>query len=518
MPVSPRKARVTFCISLIILLANCGGDSTGPVSEPGVRAVAGAGITDTVDAEPLQALVVEVRDQNGALASGVVVRFEPTEASENPPYYSEPTVRVCSLSALDCNDYFGGLLAIDTTDARGRAKATVRMGHVAGQGVVRLVVPEFGLADSATFTITPGAAAAVRAVSADTTLYIGGTATLSGHVVDRYENARTETTTLSAGPGSAITLNAATGAVTAREMGTQWVFMRYNALVDSARVGVVPSGRIVVWAAYEQAIRLVNLNGSDERTLITSVASDFGAFPQFDPTRQRITLHAGTVFYGGAANNLIVMDTTGASRRDIGPAIGFSNIMATRYLADGTVLVVGIRSSDSSHPDFSLWRVATDNTITFVVALPGLGYTYGGADVSHDGTRVAYLSSSSFPSELRLLDVASGSTTLLGTNGSSPRWSAQDDRLVYLGTSSGYPQSGGVPTVINANGSGRRVLGTAEFSPGISWSPDGTYVIGRSSDYQGGLRVLRVSDGASVSLRFPTATGCCNDYFQPDWR
>ncbi len=42
------------------------------------------------------------------------------------------------------------------------------MGLIAGPGVVRLTVPELGLADSATYTITPGAPAAVHAVDADT--------------------------------------------------------------------------------------------------------------------------------------------------------------------------------------------------------------------------------------------------------------------------------------------------------------------------------------------------------------
>jgi hypothetical protein len=511
-PVSPRKARVACSISLILLLANCGDNPTGLAGKPGIRAVAGAGITDTVDAAPLQALVVEVRDQNGALASGVVVRFEPKLADETQPYYSEPTVRVCPLSAQNCAAFYG--LVTDTTDARGRAKVTVQMGRVIGPGVVRLTVPEFGLADSATYTITAGAPAAVRVVGGDTTLDIGGTATLSGSVVDRYENPRTETTTLSAGPGSAIALNAATGTVTAREMGTQWVLVRYNALVDSASVRVVPPGRLLVWSSSEQAVRLVNINGSAERTIVTSVASDYGAFPQFDATRQRITLHAGSQSYGGPSNALIVIDTTGASRRDI---IGFSSIMVTRYLADGTIMVVGLSSTDNSHPGYSLWRVATDNTITFVAALPGFGGTYGGADVSHDGTRVAYLATSSSPSELRLLDVASGSTTVLDFNANSPRWSAQDDRIVYLSTPGGYYNSDGVATVINTNGSGRKVLNNFIFSPGMSWSPDGVYVVGRATDYSG-FRVVRVSDGAAVSLQFPTTSGCCHDYYQPDWR
>ena len=513
MPASPRNAHVACAISLIMLLANCGEGPTEP-KQPGVRVVAGAGVADTIDAQLSQALVVEVRGQNGALASGVAVRFEPDAILEPFGTYYDPLVRVCVYSELDCAGL--GLVATRTTDAHGRAQVTLKMGRFAGRAVVRVVVPELGLADSATFTITPGAPAIVRAVGADPELDIGGTATLSGRVMDRYGNARPEKTTLSAGPGSAITLNPSTGTVTGREMGIQWVLMRYNALVDSGRVRVVPPGRLLVWAGSEGSVRLVNINGSAERTIVTNVALNDDAFPQFDPTRQRITLHVASETYG-IPNTLIVIDTTGASRRDIGPAIGFSTILATRYLTGGTVLVVAARDSDSSHPGFSLWRVATDNTITFVVALPGLVRTHGGADVSHDGTRVAYISSSSSPNELRLLDVASGATTLLDTNANSPRWSAQDDRIVYLSTpTNSYNDGNGAATVINTNGSGRKVLDHAVFSPGMSWSPDGVYVVGR--DYYSGLRLVRVSDGVAVDLKFPAGSVCCHDYFQPDWR
>jgi len=46
-----------------------------------------------------------------------------------------------------------------------------------------------------------------------------------------------------------------------------------------------------------------------------------------------------------------------------------------------------------------------------------------------------------------------------------------------------------------------------------------TYIIGRDSDNFSGLRVVRLSDGANTTIRFsPAATGCCRDYWQPDWR
>jgi hypothetical protein len=511
---TPRHSRVPICVCLALAVASCGGDRpTEPVSrEASVRAVVGAGVTDTVDTQLLQALIVEVHGAGGALVSGVLVRFEPQVPATSLNY--TPSAYVCGLAVAVCGGPFnGGSFYADTTNAQGRVGAVVRLGQVAGRAVVRLVVPELGLQDSATFTVTPGRATGV-AVPHDMALDIGATATVLGHVVDRYNNIRPEPTTLAAGPGTAITLNAATGVVTGRDMGTQWVFTRYNSFADSTRVSVVPAGRVLVWSSLERVVRIVNLNGSDERTIVSSVSSSMGAFPRFDPTRQHVTLHAGDASFGEPTGNVIVVDTTGSPRRDISAPNGFDMVIATRQLADGNVLVVAQRSADASHPGFSLWRVATDNTITFVVAMPAMGSIYGGADISHNGAKVAFVGA-----DLRVLDVSTGATTLVDAgSAATPRWSAQDDRVAYLVPTGGSAAFGGAVTIINANGSGRRAIGSFEFSPGISWSPDGTYIIGRASDNFSGLRVLRVSDGSSITLRFSAPDGCCRDYWQPDWR
>jgi hypothetical protein len=480
--------------------------------------VLGAGVTDTIDAQPLQALIIQVRGQGGVTGSGVIVRVEAQPPDDTTRRY-EAAVYVCAITAPTCGSFtgYGSQLVIDTTDAQGRVKVTVRLGSVAGRAVVHLIVPELGLGDSATYTVTPGNPSGVIAQAIDTALDIGATATLRGRVVDRYTNTRPEATTLTAGPGTAISVDAATGIVTARDMGTQQLFTRYNALTATTSVRVVPAGRLVVWSSNEQAVRLVNVNGSDERTLVTGVSSDLGAFPSFDPTRRRVTFHAGTNYYGGPPNDIIMIDTTASPRRDVGPAIGFSLIMATRELNDGTVLVVAQRAADASHPDYSLWLLAPDNTITFVVALPELYTTYGGADISHSGTRVAYIAYPASGPELRVLDVSNGSTVLLEAGALAPRWSAQDDRVAYLVPISGSYDYGGAVTIRNADGTGRRTIGTAAFSPGLGWSPDGTYIVGRSSQ-SATLRLLRVSDGADVLLSFDSPSGCCHDYWQPDWR
>lgn len=526
---------------LALLLAACGGDTpTGPghngsaQNQPGVHAVLGAGVTDTIDAKPSQALVVEVRGPGGQLASGAVVRFEAQPPSDTTRR-NEIAVSMCPLIQPTCGQATGlfgisstaGLQSIsDTTDAHGRATVTVQLGHVAGRAVVRLTVPEFGLEDSATYTVLPGAAARVYALAADTALTIGASANLQGHVVDRYNNNRTETLTYTVSSGNALTLDAATGAVTGRDMGTQWLFIHFLQLpVDSTMVRVLPTGRLLVWSSYERAVRLVNLDGSATRTVVTGVVSDLGAFPRFGGTRQSITVHNGSESYGGPPNSLIVVDTTGSPRRDVGADAGFGTIIATRQLADGTLLVVGSTASGAPCSGFALFRVAANNSLTCVVVLPGLAGTYGGADISHDGTRVAYVgtdasipNSSSF--ELRVIDLTTGATTVLEPAASTPRWSSNDHRVAYLVPSPGvYNGLDGTPVIINADGTGRRALGNLVFSPGLAWSPDGTYLVGRSSaPPEVALRVIRISDGADVPMGFRTATGGTADYYQPDWR
>ena len=505
---TPRFIHIASSIGLVLLLNACGNDVNGPPLGASLRIVGGAGVTDTIDAQ-LQPLVVEVRGRGGKLAAGAVVRFESPIISDPPRPFNNPGVNVCPVSP--CSLLAFGFVN-DSTDANGRASAAVRMGSRVGKWAVTITVAELGLTESVNYTITAGAPATVHAPVADTALDIGTAATVRGRVVDRYENARTESTTLTAGPGGAVTINAATSTVTAQDMGTQWVFTRYNSLFDSTRVRVLPSGRLVVWSAGEQVVRLVDINGQNERMILSNVWSELGSSPRFDPTRRQVILHTSASPATDDPDNIIIIDTTGTPRRDVGPAFGFDGIMATRQIADGTLFLVARRSADLSHPDWSLWRIAPDNTITFVAYLPDVAPNRGGADISHTGTRVVFAANTAtFPAELYVMDVASGSTTLID-NGFSPRWSAQDDRIVYLTAI----DASGTAMVANADGTGRRSLGSPTFTEGFAWSPDGTYVVGHSGE-GGALHIVRVGDGANVKVFFRAGTGF-HDYSQPDWR
>jgi hypothetical protein len=521
-------ARVAAFISLLVSVADCDGPTDPATRIAGVRAVLGAGITDTVDAQPVQALVVEVRGSGGRLApAGTLVQFQVLPALAPSPVSSPyPAIYVCELTASVCTaDNFYGYpnsqFLTQTTDSAGRVKVGVRMGPAAGPAVVTLTVPELGLLDSAMYTIVAGAAAAVRPSVGDVAIGFGGTVKLTGIVVDRHMNVRPEKPTFTAGPGSAISFDSATATATARDMGTQWVFSRFAALVDSTRIRVMPSGRLVVWDSGEGAVRLVNLDGTGEWVVASHINSDLGAFPSFDASRQRVTFHDAVADWGGAPNVVIIADSTGASRRTIGPEIGFSYVVGTREMSDGTVLVAGQSSTDTSHAGYSLWRVATDNTISFVVSLPGLGNAYGGVDISHSGTKVAYIASGAFASELHVIDVSDGSSVTLENDARSPRWSAHDDLLARIVPSPGNgfdPTLNGPVVISNPDGTGRRALGSGSFSVGIGWSPDGAYIVGRASEGHA-MRLLRVNDLTTMVLQFPYAFGSAtHDYWQPDWR
>jgi hypothetical protein len=80
-----------------------------------------------------------------------------------------------------------------------------------------------------------------------------------------------------------------------------------------------------------------------------------------------------------------------------------------------------------------------------------------------------------------------------------------------------FPATAGELFVIRTDGSlPSNYSGTRRFNPGLTFSPDGTYVMGRP--VEGGWQVYSVSDGESAAAPLRSATGESRLLLQPDWR
>ncbi|HEY0776813.1 MAG TPA: hypothetical protein VGD56_02485 [Gemmatirosa sp.] len=535
----PRPHQLLLSLAAGLGLAACGSHdaTTAPVpAVQGIKAVAGGSVTDTVLSTPLQALVVEVRGPGGSLAKGSVVRFS-VQSPKDSTRRAESTMYVCPLTATTCGPTTAyppnssANVSTDTVDANGHAKTLVRLGTVAGPTYVIVTVPEFGMTDSVPFTVTPGAARNVTFATHDVPLLVGGKATLRAAVTDTYLNPRTDPVsfTLGSTPGVA-TLDAATGTLTAVDLGTVYAYARAGSAADPAVVRVVPKGRLLVWDAQNRAIRLINTDGTGQRALEGSVSSDFGAFPHFSPSAAVVAFHAGSTDYGGPPGRLVIMDSSGANRREVGLPAGVTYVAYARPLATGAVLFIGHKPS-TGYPSYSnpasVFSVATDGTVTELAALPNPANTYGGASISPDGTRVAYESvdPNSFyqGTGVQVFTIATGQTTLVDASGTSPSWSPTSDRVAFLSGTATSGGTGGALTIVNADGSGRTSFSSAgSFSPGIAWSPDGAYLLARDANFiSSGLIAVRARDGVSVTLRLPAfganPYSAFGDYYQPDW-
>ncbi|MEO7999039.1 MAG: hypothetical protein ABI852_16420 [Gemmatimonadaceae bacterium] len=504
-----------MAIGILAALAACSEKTPGEPGEvagtPGLRVISGGGQSDTIDAVFAQPLVVEVRDDNGFLAKNVVVRLEVQQTPD--PVRIGNSLLLCGSTAPTACSGFAYPAVATTTDSTGRVQMKVAGSNISGRAVVLVYAPTIGKPDSAVFQVRPGNLARIRASAVDTALTIGTPATLRGALTDRYGNLRTELPTLSAGTGTAFTVDATTGVLTPRELGAQYLFVRQGTLVDSTRVRVLPAGRIVVWAG-DGSIRLTNLDGTRVRVLAQNMNSSISVFPNFDATRQRVTWQSGFNSLPFPVNTITIVDTIGTPRRDIDPnTSGFTQILSTRQMADGTLLVFGVRNGQTG-----LYGVSTTDVITLIRLVPATLLATGVADISHDGTRVALVGfdRNTQTIAMHVMVAATGNVTALDSAAGSPRWSAQDDRIAYL---SGPVNGAGLRTtvaIIDANGQNKRTIATRVFDQGIAWSPDGIYLLARYTDSESGgtLNVYRISDGAMLPLVLPNVPSPR----QPDWR
>jgi len=478
-----------FCAALvsIALPAGCADGGTSPeIGSPGLTIVRGANITDTVDAPLAQALLIEVRTAEGAPVPAAVVRFTSLYASA-PDGRQVAGVLVGRLTTERTSAF-----VVDTTNGRGRAAALVQLGPIAGEAGVQVTVPEFGFADTARYTVRPGATASVVLDPPDTAVYIGASYTVTAQTLDRHGNVTGGTVQLAVVDGAVAQVSGST--LTGRGYGRTAVVASSEHVRDTGWTSVVPAGVLAV-TGYGGVVATVNLDGSGYRA-IPVPRTYTGAGIAWAPD--------GSYLVGGFETPLTLfrVTTDGGSTRIITPAAApVGAITAVDVSADGQWTFF---SAGYCNYNEIVYRVLGTDAYPVRVSAPVAeecwNLVHARVALAPDGRRAAvehYATAYDTP-DVQILDLGSGVATPLGLLGSAPKWSPQGDRIAYVG--------GNRVWLVSPDGSGLRAASPydAIFQPGVTWSPDGEWLVARYQPIEWNvtsyLVLLRVATGQMIRL------------------
>ena len=430
-----------------------------------LRIIAGAGTTDTVDAQPAQALVVEVRDTLGQLATGATVRFTGIVASPLIGYGVE-----MSVGELTSSSY--GPFASVTADAQGRAYVVVKYGPKAGPARLAITVPAFGLADSARYTVLPGGAAGWTFIPRDTAVVVGSNAVFSSHPLDRYGNPLPQSLPIVAvGQGIAVT---GTGTVSTTAIGRFHLASRISATqTDTVSLSVVPTGTLAAYGTIPpggDGLFITGFDGSGLRR-VAFVSSDWGAPPAWTPDGNALIFVSGP---GSVApgSTLLSYPLSGGSAFPV-----LANSLTPSDQSWPVFSSTGGRLYFDAYPTLGLRQVFEAGASVGVdppTVLPGIAtITAIRPSPSPDGSRVAVVDATG-ASVVRIIDVQSGALLPFSVAGHTPRYSPNGNLIAFT------TQYGGPLRVMNADGSNIHTVsppGTAYSELGYDWSPDGRYLL-----------------------------------------
>jgi Tol biopolymer transport system component len=127
---------------------------------------------------------------------------------------------------------------------------------------------------------------------------------------------------------------------------------------------------------------------------------------------------------------------------------------------------------------------------------PDCALTLTDPSPSHDGSRVVVATDRD---GLAIVGRADGQLTPLGIKGPLAEWSPDGSMIAYAGA--------GIH-VMNADGSGRRLIAPVDVQGRPSWSPDGAWLVYRVA---GRLELVRVASGERLPL------GYSGGLIEPAW-
>ena len=473
--------RHSLLIAATFVALSC-SDSSGPGGgRPGLTLVSGFNLTDTVNAKPTKALVVEVRDEKGAIVPrGTVVRFTAVGA-----YYFVAEMLVEGLTSSNYD-----IFATGETDGSGRAAVLLQMGRKAGPSRIAISVPTLDLQDTARFTVLPGQPAAILMTPSDTTMYTSGSYTIHGRVVDQFLNDRNDPVVYtSSSPGASVS---SSGAVTASAIGRYTLTATAGGVSGSSGLSVVPQGTVVALQGRDNGLHIVtfNLDGSGFHDVVGVVNGGIGPRPQWIPG-------SNSIIYTDLVSGLQQLRTVDASGNVStflsSPPATMTHQAEPSPSANAPVLYFTAYDSRCSYYDYCLFRSGIDGTnpeLLGDVIAPGQASWHPSA--SPDGSKVAFVTSAG---QIRVFDYTTRTVSAWSVTGNYPAWSPDGTQIAYA------QQYGGPLHLMNADGTNQRVL-TPSRSYGetlAAWSPDSKWIIAQNTSY-GLLDIIEVATGNILPL------------------
>jgi len=484
-------------IAAVFISASC-GDSSGPGGgHPGLTLIGGYNLTDTITAQPARALVVEVRDNRGAIVPrGTIVRFSPVATSY---FYFDSEMLVGALTSTSFD-----ISATEETDGAGRASVMVQMGTKAGPARIAISVPTFGLQDTARYTVLPGQPSEIHIMPGDTAIYAGAGYTIRGGVVDRWNNARMDPVVYTATPGATVT---SLGAVTASTIGRYTLTGTAGGLSAVIHLSIVPQGTLVGLIYRNNAFRIVtfNLDGSGFHDVVSAADGGIGPRPRWVPG-------TSTIIYTdhiAGFEQLRTVDANGnVSVFFPSPPQTMTHNADASPSAAAPVLYFSAYDSRCSYFGYCLFRSGIDGSNPELFDIAATYEKTWHPAASPDGSKAAYVTGAYITDQIKVFDYATRTVSAWTVTGDYPTWSPDGTQIAYA------QLSGGRLGLMNADGTNQRVLTAANGSYSDSppaWSPDSKWVIAENLG-SGSLDLIEVATGKVLPISNP------GGYFGVSWK
>jgi Tol biopolymer transport system component len=499
---------------LVVAVTTSCGESTGPNgTAPGINVIAGANVSDTIDAVLPQPLRVVIRDQAGGVLAGAIVRFSSVPLGE-PVGPRTQTVLVG-----DLGNQVKRTFRAETTSAEGATAVRITMGDLAGAAGVEISVPEAGLVDTVRYTVLPGLPARVILPVEDTTVQVGRSFALGGRVEDRYYNRRPEAVTYAlAGQGISISAGQVGTSVPARAA----VVGRLDGssiAPDTTWVSVVPAATILV----RRNAKFVT--GPLDGTAFVEIphnleASDFGL--EWQPDGESFLALLGTfatrkalyrVSLNGSMQLLASTSGTGAGGIDV-PGVMDGGFTGS---PDGQWVYM---SAGNCNFNEIIYRLHLTNPQSIQRLSPPGGdecfqLVNKWPSPSPDGTRLAFENQTGNRTgySVRILTIANRSVSEIAPGGQRPQWAPSGELIAYTANDQIW--------TIRSDGSGARALSPPgrKYVPGVKWSPDGQWIFAAFEPREGWagttVTLLNVNTGLEIPLSWTTGYG---NFPPPVWK